>query len=183
MTNCEAAAIAAYEQATGRTLLPSVGAAGAPAPIPRAVYTVEAAGAFGRPRRGACGPNAALLVARPTNGWQRGTVARLAIRKRNISPAIRRAAATALPLGPARGSGPVPVYSPSVALARGATSTPRMTCCRVIRCSGPAVTRTRWPCQHHAGRRDSDVIGLRLLCLRQGSAFGSVQATARCTEA
>ena len=79
LTNCEAA-ITAFEQATGRSLPrpvpppPSTDAASAPAPLPPAGYTVDAAPP---------GDLGAVLVGRtllywwPTDGWQRGTVARL----------------------------------------------------------------------------------------------------------
>ena len=79
LTNCEAA-ITAFEQATGRTLPrpapppPGAGAAGAPAPIPPAGYLVDATppGDLGAALVGRT-----LLYWWPTDGWQRGTVARL----------------------------------------------------------------------------------------------------------
>jgi len=79
LTNCEEA-IAAFEQATGRSLPrpapppPCAGPAGAPAPLPPAGYTVDAAppGDLGAALVGRT-----LLYWWPTDGWQRGTVARL----------------------------------------------------------------------------------------------------------
>ena len=81
LTNCEAA-IAAFEQATGRSLPrpappPPTGTAVAPPPIPPTGFTVEAAPP---------GDLGAALVGRtvlywwPDDGWQRGTVARLCAR-------------------------------------------------------------------------------------------------------
>ena len=78
LTNCEDA-IAAFEQATGRSLPrpappPPTGTAVAPPPIPPTGFTVEAAPP---------GDLGAALVGRtvlywwPDDGWQRGTVARL----------------------------------------------------------------------------------------------------------
>ena len=80
LTNCEAA-IAAFEQATGRSLPrppppppPLAGTAGVPSPIPPVGFTVEAAPP---------GDLGAALVGRtilywwPDDCWQRGTVARL----------------------------------------------------------------------------------------------------------
>ena len=80
LTNCQAA-IAAVEQATGRSLprpppppLPLAGAAGVPLPIPPAGFTVEAAppGDLGKALVGRT-----VLYWWPDDGWQRGTVARL----------------------------------------------------------------------------------------------------------
>ena len=79
LTNCEAA-IAAFEQATGRALPrpvpppPSVAADGAPAPLPPTGYAVDAAppGDLGAALVGRT-----LLYWWPDDGWQRGTVARL----------------------------------------------------------------------------------------------------------
>jgi hypothetical protein len=79
LTNCEAA-IAAFERATGRSLPrpapppPFARAAGAPAPLPPAGYTVDMAppGDLGAALVGRT-----LLYWWPTDGWQRGTVARL----------------------------------------------------------------------------------------------------------
>ena len=79
LTNCEAAS-AAFERATGRSLPrpapppPFAGAAGAPASLPPAGYTVDVAppGDLGAALVGRT-----LLYWWPTDGWQRGTVARL----------------------------------------------------------------------------------------------------------
>jgi hypothetical protein len=79
LTNCEAA-IAAFERATGRFIPrpapppPFAGAAGAPPQLPPAGYTVDAAppGDLGAALVGRT-----LLYWWPTDGWQRGTVARL----------------------------------------------------------------------------------------------------------
>ena len=78
LTNCEDA-IAAFEQATGRSLPrpappPPTGTAVAPPPIPPTGFTVEAAppGDLGAALVGKT-----VLYWWPDDGWQRGTVARL----------------------------------------------------------------------------------------------------------
>jgi hypothetical protein len=78
LTNCEEA-IAAFEQATGRSLPrpapppPAAAAAAPPPPFPPAGFTVDAAppGDLGAPLVGRT-----LLYWWPDDGWQRGTVAR-----------------------------------------------------------------------------------------------------------
>ena len=80
LTNCEAAIAAAFERGTGRSIPrpapppPFAGAASAPAPMPPAGYTVDVAppGDLGAALVGRT-----LLYWWPTDGWQRGTVARL----------------------------------------------------------------------------------------------------------
>ena len=133
LTNCEAA-IAAFEQATSRSLPrpalpPHTGTAVAPTPIPPTGFTFEAAPP---------GDLGAALVGRtvlywwPDDGWQRGTVARLCPRgafshavacNRQTSalrgtadslldpptaPAVSMSAVGASPAGPGGGCGPGP---------------------------------------------------------------------------
>ena len=78
LTNCEPeAAIAAFEQATGRSLprpAPLFGPAGPPPPIPTTGFTVEAA-----PPSDLCAAlvGRTVLYWRPDDGWQRSIIARL----------------------------------------------------------------------------------------------------------
>jgi hypothetical protein len=89
LTSCEEA-IAAFERATGRTLLrpaprQPLAAGPAPPPLPPAGFTVDAAPP---PDLGAALVGRQLLYWWPDDGWQRGTVARLCPR-----PAFQHAVA------------------------------------------------------------------------------------------